>query len=322
MAHELTKNQSGQYEMMYVGQKPWHGLGQKLDKPATAEEAITAANLNWTVSQREIITADGIDLPNHRAIVRDDNKDVFGVMTQWYQPIQNAEAFGFFDSVVGTGQAIYETAGSIFGGRRIFLTAKLPGEIRATKDDVTQKYLTLINGHDGSLALRMYYTPVRVVCNNTLNASLRDANSSDSIAIYHRGNVEKRIKDAQDALGLAHRYYDEFQNIVDRLVAKQVGAKMVDDMLAEIFQTEGKDPKHSTAFENAEKTKNMFENDPKQQLAGIKGTMWAFYNAVAQYADHEATVVKGAADKRFNAIVSGTSAGTKQKAMKLCLKSL
>jgi len=322
MAHELTLNKNGQHEMMYIGEKPWHGLGQKLDKPATAEEAITAANLNWNVTQEDVLINNSGTLakvPSYKAVVREDNRKVLSIMKETYKPVQNIEAFAFFDSVVGTGQAIYDTAGSIFEGRKIFLVAKLPEELKATDSDKIEQYLTLMNSHDGSSALRMYFSPVRVVCNNTLNASIRTAN--ESISIYHRGSIENKIIEAQQALGLARRWFADFQDIVNRFVQKKLDSQMVEGLINSILEVTPNENGETSNYKKKqiETILNNYYNDPKNNLNGIIGSAWSLYNAVTQYADHQNSSVIKSADNRFNSIISGTSAQLKQNAMNAIL---
>jgi len=312
MAHELTKNKNGQYEMAYVGQKPWHGLGQALDKPATSEEAIRAANLGWSVSKREIITVDGINIPGYRAVVRNDNNFALSVMSEDYEIIENTEAFAFFDSVVGTGGAYYETAGSLQGGKKIFLVAKLPHIIKATKNDEIQQYLTLVNSYDGKMSLRMFFTPIRVVCANTLRASL--CNMNESISIRHIGDVNTKIREAQNALGLANRYFAEYQDIVDRLVKAVATKEMVETFLKTVFEVDPKEAVSTRTQNSMNFVKHLF-NSPNNTDYGISGTAWALYNAATEWADHAATSVKGDADRRMNSIMFGSSANFKQRAM-------
>ena len=169
MAHNLAAT-NGRSALAYFGETPWHGLGTKLDEPATAAEAIAAAGLDYEVGLKPVITTDGIPVPQRKAVVRSDTDDVIGVVGNNYVPIQNRQCFGFLDAVVAEGRLLYHTAGALGQGERVWLLAKLPSEIRVkNSDDLVNKFLLLSNTHDGSSALRVFFTPIRVVCQNTLN---------------------------------------------------------------------------------------------------------------------------------------------------------
>ena len=172
MSHNLNQA-NGKAAMMYVGEVPWHGLGTKLDKPATAAEAIEAAGLNFTVEKWPMRTQRGsLPVNNHFATVRTDTKEVLGVVGSRYEPIQNKDAFTAFDSLVGEGEAIYHTAGALGKGERIWILAKMPDYIRINGNDIVEKFLLLTNTHDGTSVVRVKLTPIRVVCENTLSIAL------------------------------------------------------------------------------------------------------------------------------------------------------
>ena len=173
MSHNLnvTNNKTS---MMYIGESPWHKLGTKLDKPATAFEAIQAAQLDFMVVKFPIKTVrHELPVENHFATVRTDTLQTLGVVGSRYEPIQNKDAFDAFDTLVGEGEAIYHTAGALGKGERIWLLAKLPDYIRVNLNDIVEKYLLLVNSHDGSGSVKVKLTPIRVVCENTLSMALQ-----------------------------------------------------------------------------------------------------------------------------------------------------
>jgi len=192
--------------MAYFGDTPWHSLGVKLDHPATAEEAIISSGLDWQVRKEPLFLAAyagsmavGQIIEDHYATIRSTDRAVLGVVGDRYQPLQNREAFGFFDYVVGQGAAVYHTAGSLSGGRRIWLLAKLPETIKVRGNDIVDQYLLLSNGHDGSTAVQIKLTPIRVVCNNTLSLALRDGHKVYSVR--HTASVAEKIREvASDGL--------------------------------------------------------------------------------------------------------------------------
>jgi phage/plasmid-like protein (TIGR03299 family) len=193
MAHEL-EIRNGEASMFYVNEVPWHGLGTRLSGPATAAEAIKAAKLDWTVAKVPLYAVQGetsVRVPDAYGVIREDlwgqpACPVLGIVGKHYTPLQNAEAFTFFDPIVGQNAAIYHTAGAIRDGERIWLLAKLPSQIVVVGDDVADKYLLLSNSHDGGSAVQVKFTPVRVVCNNTLTLAL---SSGPTIRVAHTRNM-------------------------------------------------------------------------------------------------------------------------------------
>lgn len=327
MAHQIT-NTNGNYEMAYSGSKPWHNLGTQLENDVVAEDMIKAAHLDWNVSKMDMVIPTFVDaegniinqikIPEKVAMIRNDTKAVLGVVGEDYSPIQNTETFAFFESLVGVGGLKYETAGSLFGGKRVFATAKSNQVMRIEgTDDVSENYIVVFNSHDGSLALKCFFSSIRVVCSNTLNIAMRQA--KNAVSIRHCGNVESRIKEAQTILNINAQYTLSFSEIANKLAQKMVDSKMVDQFLLDCFapkKDEGEEA--STRAKNIMKAvKNNFENDPKNNMKGISGTAWSLLNAVTQFTDHEAVAVKKSADMRMNSIMFGTGATTKQKAFDL-----
>ncbi len=187
MGHNVSfKN--GKARMFYWGGLPWHGLGTKLDGPATSAEAIKAAQLDSNVIKVPLCAVDkrgSAGVPDFFATVPEDGWGklgcpVFGVVGKDYKPLQNVDAFRFFDSIVGMGAAVYHTAGALGNGSRVWILAKLPSSIRVVGEDVADKYLLLSNGHDGHTAIQIKFTPVRVVCQNTLTRALKGGGRSTS----------------------------------------------------------------------------------------------------------------------------------------------
>ena len=156
MPHNLS-TRNGQATMAYFGQTPWHGLGTKLDAPATAEEAIGAAGLDYEVELADLQTSAGIPVPQRKAVIRSDTCQVLGIVGNSYVPVQNRQCFGFLDSVVADGKLRYHTAGALGKGERVWLLAKLPDRIRVkNSNDITEKFLLLSNSHDGTSSLRIF----------------------------------------------------------------------------------------------------------------------------------------------------------------------
>ena len=285
MPAEIT-NTNGRDEMFYTGKPPWHGLGTKLEGPATAAEAIAAASLDWTVEMVPVYLDGGVEIPGKKAVVRGDTGLVMNVMSDRYTPLQNVDAFAFFDAVVGAGEAIYHTAGSLQGGRKVWALAKLPGDIKVTGDDVLEKYILLANSHDGSLAVTMQLTAVRVVCANTMSVAL---GSGQKFRALHTPNVISKANEAREFLGLTEVYFENLMAGVNRLVETKMNKAKVDEMVFKVFgldETKAIAEQHFLPRHAAETVKELFHTGIGNDLKGVKGTAWAAYNAVTEYIDH------------------------------------
>ena len=311
--------------MMYTGEAPWHRLGVRLDGPATAAEAIEAAQLDWTVETRPVyvrnISGGFMEMASKAAIVRRDKDEAFGVMGSGYQPVQNIEAFQFFDSVIAQGEAVYHTAGSLYGGKRIWILARLPDDIQVTSGDVVQPYILLSNSHDGSTALRMQVTPIRVVCANTLTFATRERGG---FYAKHTRNVMQKASQAREMLGLATAYYEMFARTVDQLVSTRMTVIDQQRYLQEVYRFNvdksyaDQDHRIVKAYES---TLDLLSH-PTNTLGGIQGTAWAALNAVTYYVDHE-KVARGSLDRRDDRRLDsswfGSGAELRQRAYDLLL---
>jgi phage/plasmid-like protein (TIGR03299 family) len=303
--------------MMYAGQLPWHGLGTPVSTEVTASEAIKLAGLSWKVELQPVFAGAGLVqtcVAGVKATVRNSDQRALGVVGDRYMPVQNEDAFAFFDSVVGEGQAIYHTAGSLDGGRRVWVLAKLPGEVRLQQDEVTEKYLLLMNSHDGSTALRMLFTPVRVVCQNTLNLALRGG-AAEGIAIRHTASATTRIDQARRALGLANEYYANFSVEAARLMAAPYADMQMRGLVETLFPGNLDDLSTRTQH-HRDKVLELFEFG--QGHARIRGTAWAALNAVAEFADHYRSPRVRPGDsrdeKRLSSVWMGSAATLKRAA--------
>ncbi len=317
MAHYLATT-NGKTAMMYTGEVPWHRLGQRLDNPPTASEAIIAAGLNYDVELVPLATADGLDVPCRKAVIRYDRQEVLGVVGNSYVPVQNNQAFGFLDAVVGEGQLRYHTAGALGKGERIWMLAKLPDQIRVkNSDDLVDKFLLLSNAHDGTAALRVLFTPIRVVCQNTLSMALRQG-EGQGISIRHEGNLPSKIKQAQEVLGFAHKFYDDAQAKIDHLA----GHYPTQQQLKRFFETLFPDPEEGKNNTRAVNTRGellrLFDEGIGHDDPAIKGTSWAALNAVTELLDHTRTGQTGeslnTASRRLNSIWFGHAARLKAEA--------
>jgi len=315
MAHQIES-------MMYLGATPWHSLGTKLNNPPTAREAIIAAGLNWEVATKAIRTVDGEALA-HKATYRVSDGRILGVVGPHHKPYQNAEAFAWFDPFLAAGQARFETAGSLAGGRKVWILAKLsrdPAEI--VKGDTVEKYILLSNAHDGSMAIRVGFTPIRVVCANTLAMAVSDKGSK-LLRVRHTKNVADvmlKVRDIMNAADAAFEATAEQYRALARCAINSADlAKYVRLVFPKVLKDSDSDAIDTTAETTAEpadgaaglvglldreigdhsgvsvaerqskaaaEVTRLFEEGKGHDLPGVRGTMWAAFNGVAEYVTH------------------------------------
>ncbi|MBC8053822.1 MAG: DUF945 domain-containing protein [Sphingobacteriaceae bacterium] len=341
MAHNINYNEkTSKHSFFSVKEKAWHGLGQIVSDYPTSAEAIKHAGLDYLVEKRPLFTYDKenfhgkedtdiiipeIEVPNYFATMRTDTEDVLGVVGREYHVVQNIDAFSFFDSIVGGGNGIlYETAGALGNGERIFITAKLPDYIRVGFDDMIEKYLFLTTSHDGSGSIIAAFTPIRIVCNNTLNCALN--NMSNCVKIRHTESAQDKLKQAHSLMGITNKLAIELGEIYNhwsriRITDKQV-LKLVQQAMApskEVLENvlNGREDEHSTYFKNvcANVCEFAFSNETQQTLT-TKGTLFGAYNAVTGYFQN----VKPFKDQesKLKSIQFGSGLTKSQTAFKLC----
>ncbi len=218
--------------MFFAGrQKPWHGLGVQVEGALSSEEALIRAGLNWSVVQRPILTDTGIQVEGYKANIRDSDDKVLGVVTARYRIVQNRDAFNFTDDLLGKGVR-YETAGSLQEGRRVWLLAKLPAAYIVAGDRISP-YLVFTNAHDGSGAIRVAMTPIRVVCQNTLNLALSTATRSWSA--NHTGDINLKLEDAKETLFRAEDYMDKLGEEIYHMNNQKITNDCVTEMINELL---------------------------------------------------------------------------------------
>jgi len=262
------------------GEVPWHGIGAVLDGVPSSDEAIREARLTWTVERKPIYAEPETKqaVPGFVANVRSDTGEVLGIVSERYRVAQNRDVFAFADELVGGGKGgcSYETAGSLFNGRRVFMLVNMPeGKIVG---DEYRPYLCLSNSHDGSACLQIFLTGIRVVCNNTLSAALQSAKRK--MSIRHLSMMELRKGEAVRAMGAASRYFGELESFAARLAGRKVSVAKVLDRL---FPVSGEMSKKQVSSNgNVKDTiKNLLRE--KDDLQNHKGTAWGAYNAIADY---------------------------------------
>ena len=287
--------------MFYVRETPWHGLGTRVLTAPASKEALEVAGLNWKVIQEPVYTEANELIEGSN--VRDSDRKVLGVVTNRYKVIQNEEAFSFTDSLLGEGVR-YETAGSLQGGKKVWLLARMPQDYIITGERISP-YLVFSNTHDGSGAIKVALTPIRVVCNNTLNLALSSAKRSWSM--IHTGDIQGKLEEAKDTLFKAESYMDELGKEIEDLRMKRMSDQQVLDYIEILLPLD----------ENmtAQQKKNIIrlQEDMKMRyfdapdLKGVGKNAYRFINAVSDFATHAAPLRKTANYKEnvFSRTVEG-----------------
>lgn len=301
MAHNLNII-DGQASFATTFKPAWHGLGTVLSERMTAEEALKEARLDYEV--RKIPTTynlDGTVYPTgHFATHRMDTHQHLGNVGKRYTVLQNEDAFKFFDPIVDRDEAIYETAGALGDGEVVFLTAKLPEHIQVGKDDLVEMFVVLWNSHDGSAACQAIITPVRVVCNNTLNAARSQAKAK--VTIRHTASMEDRLANAAQILGVTSKLQSELSAIFGAMSDTKVSDRNAGQMITKFFTTKkeyaslssGEDARDvlSTRKRNIiDKAYDFYHTGIGQQQA--LGTAWGVYNGLTGYLSHEKSYTDG-----------------------------
>jgi len=333
MAHNIHLNeQTGKHSFFSVMEKAWHGLGQVVQDYPTSREAIKFAGLDYTVEKRKLFTLNSInedpaiEVPDFFATVRTDTNNILGVVGRDYEVMQNENAFSFFDAIVGGDDGIqYETAGALGKGERIFITAKLPGYIKVGSDDLIEKYLFLTTSHDGLGSIMAAFTPVRIVCNNTLNAAFR--NCSNAIKIRHTSNAKQRLEEAHKVMGISYRLSDYLEaafdqwskvRITDKEVMKLIQLAMVPNKEVLKNLNDGALDELSTCYKNmCDSVYEYAMSSPGQQTETTKGTVFGAYNSVTGYFQNLRNYKNGEAKLR-SVLFGGTAQLRTQKAFHLC----
>jgi phage/plasmid-like protein (TIGR03299 family) len=333
MPHDIAMI-NGKPAMAYVGQKPWHNLGTQFQTPpTTAGEVIKAAQLNWEVVKQPVYAFDGRTLsrvPGSYATYREDlwgkeGTKPFGLVGEEYQVLQNHEAFNFFDDVIEAGGVTYETAGALGQGERVWVLAKVKGPMIVGKVDEVERYLLLSNGHNGRTVLQIRFTPVRVVCQNTLNWAL--SKGSDLLRSHHGRGMDLRLEHAQQAVKEILGYYEDLNQHFNVLAQKPVAKNDLQDYLTTVFpepKRRGNQTDRSLELAKArirgmrKMGVQLFESGAGNDQPKIKNTMWTAYNAVTELVDHH--LIYDDAWQRMTSLCFGEGGEIKQKAFDVALQ--
>ena len=301
MPHALSLSPDNSYEMMCVGEKPWHRLGTVLRQPpATAAEAIAAAHLGWRVEKKQLyIGAEGRPFPREFAMVREDRWErgeeeaVFGQVGAEYEPLQNTDAFQFFDPMIKKREAFYESAGALYHGKCVWVMAKLREDVEVVAGDPVERYLLLTHRHDGTGSIQVKFTPVRVVCQNTLNQALSEGSS---FRMVHTKSMYARLDKAAEALSRVLAQARQVGEAFSRMAAVDLNTDRLEEYLAIVFpqptpsEDRASDHRAKARMQrNRDRSRELWETGRGNDLTNVRGTLWAAYNGVAEYADYGLT---------------------------------
>ena len=268
--------------MFSVRENPWHGLGTIVMEAPSSAEALRLAGLDWEVVQEPVCTGYGEPVEGYRANVRSTDRRVLGVVSDRYKVVQNVEAFRFTDELLGKGVR-YETAGSLQEGRKVWLLARLPREYIIAGERISP-YLVFSNTHDGSGSVKVAVTPVRVVCNNTLNLALTTA--SRSFSMMHTGDIRGKIEEARDTLFLAEKYMDCLGVEFEQLRRQKVTDAQVREYVERLLPME-KEPTPIQSKNTLRLRQDMMRRYyDAPDLKKVGNNAYRFINAVSDFATH------------------------------------
>ena len=284
MSHEI--------ETMFSANRvvPWHyemtkDVTKLIQEAPTSKDALHLAGLDWEVQQTPVYMENGIEIPNYKANVRSTDNACLGIVTDRYKIVQNTEAFEFTDAIVGEtedGVVKYETAGSLCGGKKIWLLAKMPTQ--RVLDDEVDPYMFFANSHDGSGAIKIGMTPVRICCANTLSIALNSAKRQWSTK--HVGNMQSKLEEAKYCLQMADKYMKRLDEEADRLANAKLYKEQIDEILDELFPVEDNDTDRKKQAVQAEKN-NFYIAYFMPDIAKFRDTAWGAVNAMSDVVTHQ-----------------------------------
>ena len=315
MAHEL-EIVNGKAQMAYAGDVPWHGLGVKVPADLTPEQMLQAAGLDWEVEKVpgyyvDPKTNDVFSL-GRSALVRTNDSSMLDVVSDDWNPVQNAEAFEFFNEFVAAGDMEMHTAGSLKGGQIVWGLAKVKESFELFKGDKIDSYLLFSNFHKYGFSTDVRFTPIRVVCNNTLTLSLSSA-VERMVKISHRKVFQP--DNVKNMLGIAAEKLTKYKEMAQFLGSKKAKEEDIIDYFTRIFPVTGSGDKKKNLSKSAETALGVLHTQPGAEYA--EGTWWQPFNAVTYYTDH---LAGRSADTRLTSAWYGQNKGVKTKALELAIE--
>lgn len=302
--------------MMYVGKTPWHGLGRKIPdgKKLSVREAIVAAKLDWQVELRRLFIEGREEVQSgildQYAVCRTSDNAFLGIVGPGYVPLQNEDALQWFQPFLDAGEASLETAGSLKGGRHVWALAKIrDGNMTVGKQDAVAHYILLSNAHDGSVAVRVGFTPIRVVCNNTLSLA-HDSKASKLLRVRHTLNLHDNLKLVREIMNVARGEFNATVEQYRHLQKRSIDATGLENYVRVVFDLSGK-----SSRELIPNIVYLFENGRGNREAGR--TYWGAYNAVTEYLNY----FRGRKqDNTLSSLWFGESVQVNRQALALAMK--
>ncbi len=331
MAHKINYNdKTGKHSFFSVNEKAWHELGTIVKEYPTSKDALQFAGLDYEVVKRPNLHLldDGKIITSKTSFYsyRPDTGAVLGDRLGIdYQVVQNVDAFSFFDAIVGGDGILYETAGALGNGERIFITAKLPDYITVGKDDLIEKYLFLTTSHDGYGSITAAFTPIRIVCNNTLSTALR--NCTNTVRIRHTQSAQDRLKEAHKVMGISNKLSAELDVIFNQWAKVRITDAKVKELI-QLAMVPNREVLRNLQTGNLDELSSCFLNicdnayeyamaSPTQQTETTKGTLFGAYNAITGYFQNVRSYKSEEA--KFKSIMDGTGKLRTQSAFDLCM---
>lgn len=317
MAH-MIEEIDGVAQMAYAGDVPWHGLGTKVPADLTPEQMLEAAGLNWTVQKYPTFAIldendpDSVIETGQSALVRSKDKKMLDVVSDDWNPVQNAEAFDFFNEFVMAGDMEMNTAGSLKDGQIVWGLAKVKESFELFKGDQIDSYLLFSNFHKYGFSTDVRFTPIRVVCNNTLTLSL-NSRVERMVKISHRKQFV--AADVKDMLGIATDKLQKYKEMAQFLGSKKAKTESIIEYFERIFPLNSKNPEDGKRSKNADIALSVIDTQPGAEYA--QGSWWQPFNAVTFMTDH---IIGRSADSRIQSAWYGYNKGLKTKALELAVE--
>jgi phage/plasmid-like protein (TIGR03299 family) len=302
--------------MMYVGEKPWHGLGVYAgEEGIRSKDALRLSGLDWKVIKlpnfacknafetTQEFHKEYIHNPESYSILRETDSKILGTVGKTYQPVQNSEAFEFLDSLIDDGQVKIYSAGSLQGGKLVWIQGKIEGNLEPLPNDISQMFISFGNNHDGKGSLKIFFTLMRIVCQNTWQIGLKEA--LRLLHIRHTGQIQDKIKAAKETLGLSKRVMDEYTIFAKALTQVQMDTQALESFVKALFPPKSDGGLTPQTCGNQMALRHLFEAGQGTEIPGVRGTAWGALNATTEFVNYTKVSTKSV-ENRLNSTWFGS----------------